>query len=169
MIAHGGADAGLFRGAVYESGALSAFPWTTADSNASELAFEGVAATLGCSNSSDKLACIRDVPFSTFYDTFNPANNGSQPALSAVIDGDLIADNPVKAMAEGRYVKVPTMLGHNMDEGALFTAVPFADNDTALITLLNGTASQIIANNSFISLSHSIFRQFVAIVSQYSI
>ena len=169
MIAHGGADEGLFRGAVYESGALSAFPWTTADSNSSDLAFEGVAASLGCSNSTDKLACIRDVPFSTFYDTFNPANNGSQPALSAVIDGDLIVDNPVKALVEGRYIKVPTMLGHNMDEGALFTAVPSADNDTALITLLNGTSSQIRTNNSFVSLSHSLLRQFAAIVSQYSV
>ena len=85
MIANGGTNAGLFRRAVYESGTLSAFPWTAAESNDSNLVFEGVAATLGCSNSTDKLACIRDVPFSTFYDTFNPANNGSQPALSAVM------------------------------------------------------------------------------------
>ena len=143
MIAHGGVDAGLFRGAIYESGALSAFPWDTPTSNSSNLIFDGVAATLGCSNSSDKLACIRDVPFTTFYDAFNPANNGSQPNVQATIDGDLIAENPVKALAEGKYVKVPTMIGHNMDEGALFTAVPSADNDTALIALLNSNSSKV--------------------------
>jgi cholinesterase len=122
IVAYGGRNDGLFRGAILESGGTTTQSWTTATSNASNTVFDSVAAQLGCATAASQLACLRNVPYDTIYNTFNPANNGTIPSSFPVIDGSFFVEHPVVSLTAGRFLQVPTIIGHNDDEGALFSA-----------------------------------------------
>lgn len=123
IVAYGGRDDGLFRAAILESGGTTTQSWTTSTSNASNAVFDGVAADLGCGTATSKLACLRSVPYQKIYDTFNPANNGTIPNSFPVIDDSFFVEHPVVSLMAGRFLQIPTIIGHNDDEGALFSAV----------------------------------------------
>jgi cholinesterase len=120
LVAYGGRNDNLFRAAILESGGTTTQTWTTATSNSSNQIFDGVVTTLGCASAASKLACLRDLPYATIYDAFNPANNGTIPGSFPVIDGSFFVENPVISLTAGRFLQVPTIIGHNDDEGALF-------------------------------------------------
>jgi cholinesterase len=144
LVAYGGRNDGLFRGAILESGSPPTQQWDTATSNASNAIFESVVTTLGCAGASDKLTCLRAVPYDTIYAAFNPANNGSEPTLFPVIDGTLIPENPVKAIVAGQYLQVPTIIGTNDDEGSLFAVFPpneLPNTDAEVNAYLAGTCN----------------------------
>jgi hypothetical protein len=68
-------------------------------------------------NTSASLDCLRALPFSEI----NAAVNGTAASpWPPMLDGDFIADYPVNQLADGRFVKVPVLIGANADEGSAF-------------------------------------------------
>ncbi|KAL0930156.1 carboxylesterase family protein [Colletotrichum truncatum] len=104
MMAYGGRDDGLFRGAILQSG--GAFPLTPPNTPAFQ----------------KKLDCIRKLPVETFKEEVGPSTGQS-------IDGDFSRTSIQRAIPEGRYLKVATIVGPNTDEGT--TSAPTGINTTA--------------------------------------
>lgn len=130
LIAYGGRDDHLFRGAISESGAPSTYDryQTPADW---QPYYDAVVEAAGCSSAADSLGCLRGVPVNTLYDIFNNASivpvhtlSGlSGPQFVQVIDGDFIQESATVQLQQGKFAKVPYLIGGNADEGTSF-AVP---------------------------------------------
>ncbi|EFX02028.1 carboxylesterase family protein [Grosmannia clavigera kw1407] len=114
LIAYGGRDDGLFRGAIGESGlpvGWSPRP-TTSDWQS---AYDAYINATGCSAAVDSLACLRAVPAATLSAVFN--STISRPAFEPVTDGDFLTQSGTTALRRGDFVKVPYLVGANFDEG----------------------------------------------------
>ena len=103
--------AGLFRGAIVESGAyaLAQSPLATA-----EAAGEVLAEQVGCGDQT--ASCLRAVPAAAF---FAPQGSGASP----VVDGKVLVQPIGAAFAAGEFNRVPVMEGSNRDEWRLFVAL----------------------------------------------
>ncbi|KAJ5175347.1 uncharacterized protein N7482_001224 [Penicillium canariense] len=69
----------------------------------------------GCTNSTDTLQCLRDLPYETIYSN---AYEGLE--WFATIDGIFLTEYPQISYREGKLAKVPILLGTNTDEGTSF-------------------------------------------------
>lgn len=118
---HTGRDDGLFRAAIAESGFGGTLPRFAGGFNATDLfqqTYNTFVSNTSCAstlNSSTSLDCLRALPF----DEINAALNGTF-LWAPMMDGDFIADYPVKQLADGRFPKIPIMIGTNTDEGTAF-------------------------------------------------
>ncbi|TDZ14146.1 putative secreted lipase [Colletotrichum orbiculare MAFF 240422] len=124
MMAYGGRDDGLFRGAILESG--GAFPLTLPDTASFQSTFDSLLSKTNCSSlvtagAEEKLACIRTLPVDVFR-----ANVGSSTGQS--VDGDFSRTSIQRALPDGKYLKVATIVGTNTDEGT--TSAPTGINTT---------------------------------------
>ena len=81
----------------------------------------------GCSNATDSLTCLRELPFFVLNNILNTTefNSGWNPTL----DGDFIARYTSLQLADGDFVHVPIISGANSDEGTAFG--PDGVNSTA--------------------------------------
>lgn len=131
MLAFGGRNDNLFRAAIMESGAPTTGLYGSATSASAESGYNTVVSQAGCSSASNKLACLRSLSFSTLYDALQ-STTFALNAFFPVIDGGFIASSPSKQLLNGQYIKIPTIQGHNDDEGALFSLSTDSnsDNDT---------------------------------------
>jgi len=122
MVTNGGDTEGLFRGAFMQSGA----PIPVADIAELQPFFDQMVNSTGCTNSSDKLECLRGVSEEQFQ-----AATDLVPSISSMmslnlafiprVDGRFLKDDPQKLVLEGSVAKVPFVNGNNDDEGTLFT------------------------------------------------
>jgi carboxylesterase type B len=97
--------AGLFSRAIMESGSCVSEPAATARANA--LSF---AAKAGCTVPATVVSCLRSKPEATLLD----ASSGYVPQF--VSGGPELPIPPARAIASGRFTKVPVLLGTNRDE-----------------------------------------------------
>jgi carboxylesterase type B len=107
MMAYGGRDDNLFRGAILQSG--GAFPLTGPNTTAFQSTFDSLISKTNCSalgnaTAEEKLECIRKLPVEVFR-----ASVGSATGQS--VDGDFSRTSIQRALPEGSYVKVPTIVG----------------------------------------------------------
>ncbi|KAF4901836.1 Lipase 1 [Colletotrichum fructicola] len=124
MMAYGGRNDGLFRGAILQSG--GAFPLTPPNTTAFQSTFDSLINETNCSSvvngsASDKLDCIRKLPVEEFR-----AKVGSSTGQS--VDGDFTRTSIQRALPAGQYIKIPTVVGTNTDEGT--TSAPTGINTT---------------------------------------
>ncbi|KAF2100500.1 alpha/beta-hydrolase [Rhizodiscina lignyota] len=106
LVAYGGRDDCLFRGAIMESGnPIPYFPLNGVDYY--QPLYDLLVNSTGCGNSTDTLQCLRGVPFESL---------NKNPAL----DGDFVQQYPSIQLAQGRFVHVPIIDGTNSDEGHSF-------------------------------------------------
>ncbi|KAF4829897.1 Lipase 1 [Colletotrichum siamense] len=124
MMAYGGRNDGLFRGAILQSG--GAFPLTPPNTTAFQSTFDSLVNGTNCSSAvngsaSDKLDCIRKLPVEEFR-----AKVGSSTGQS--VDGDFTRTSIQRALPAGQYIKIPTVVGTNTDEGT--TSAPIGINTT---------------------------------------
>jgi hypothetical protein len=129
MVAYGGRDDGLFRGAILQSG--GAFPLSYPNTTAYQKTFDGLITKTECSSLADALAeaqleCIRRLPIDVYR-----ASVGSSTGQS--IDGGFTPTSIQFAFPAGKYVKVATMVGGKRE-------LPFAENTCCLV--LMSTASK---------------------------
>jgi carboxylesterase type B len=82
---------------------------------------------VGCGNSTNKVQCLREVPFQTLNATMN-GTLSTTGGFNPVIDGDFTQDYGSRALSSGKFVKVPIIVGTNSDEGASFS--PYGINTT---------------------------------------
>lgn len=130
--AFGGRDDGLFRGLISESGADG-----NHIKNISSYAqvYNNITRLVGCDGQSDKLACLRKVPF----DTLNDAINKTGGSYGPIYDGDFIADYPSVQLAQGKFTKRPFLLGTNSDEGTLFAGGSNISSDAQIAASLRNS------------------------------
>ncbi|KAL6703109.1 hypothetical protein ACN47E_010171 [Coniothyrium glycines] len=127
LTAYGGRDDGLFRAAILQSG-NPIFYSAQGGLNRTQTAFDTIAGQVGCGNSTSKLQCLRAVSFATLNATMN-GTLSTTGGFNPVIDGDFTQDYGSRALANGKFVKVPIIVGANSDEGASFS--PYGINTTA--------------------------------------
>ncbi|CZR32235.1 uncharacterized protein FPRO_02047 [Fusarium proliferatum ET1] len=107
LIAYGGRDDGLFSAAIMESGNPYYSKLITRDED-KERSFKNLLATANCSKALDSLACLRSAPVSSLLEA------ASDPIS---IDGEILPESGATAMASGHFIKVPTIVGTNRNEG----------------------------------------------------
>jgi para-nitrobenzyl esterase len=109
----------LFHRAISESGGCTTRTPTAAEAAATATAF---ANDVGCGDAGDQLACLRALPAATLVDA-TQAEGGFIAAgfgFGPVVDGGFLPDQPRTLFDDGRFAKVPYILGSNSDEGTLF-------------------------------------------------
>lgn len=127
-------SAGLFSGAITESGPCSSALPTKSEAEAEGA---GIAAALGCSQSSSAAAvsCLRALTVPQILAVQNAITSQSSIAsLTAFfpnVDGVLIPQEPVLSLLFGQFNHVPLLMGTNHDEGRLFVALDFDLNPLA--------------------------------------
>ena len=107
MMAYGGRDDGLFRGAIMQSG--GAFPLELPDVASFQDTFDPLLTDTKCSSTlnssaSAQLDCIRSLPIDVFR-----ANAG--PKTGQSIDGDFTRTSIQFALPNGEYLKIPAIIG----------------------------------------------------------
>ncbi|POM57384.1 Triacylglycerol Lipase, partial [Phytophthora palmivora] len=120
LIAYGGRDDGLFRGAIMQSGSpVKYIPRAYTNASAWDVYYNNITAAANCSFANDTLDCLRQVPVDTLSGILNSSVVSSAP-WGPVVDGDYIQDTGPALLSEGKFVHVPILLGTNNDEGTAF-------------------------------------------------
>jgi para-nitrobenzyl esterase len=121
--------AGLFQRAISESGPCS-FPLPTRA--ASEASGTKFIEAVGCNGGTDAdtVECLRQLDVQAVLESQTPASQllSNPTALTQFfpnVDGAVIPQQPVLALALNQYNHVPVILGTNRDEGTLFVALAF--------------------------------------------
>ncbi|KAL4926378.1 carboxylesterase/lipase family protein [Aspergillus undulatus] len=118
LIAYGGRDDGLFRGAIMQSGgSITAGPGNTTEY---QVMYADIVEKVGCTSAPDTLQCLREVPFEELNAVFNGTGGGPAYGFSPSVDGDLLREWGSTQLDKHEFVKVPIIAGTNTDEGASF-------------------------------------------------
>lgn len=108
--AYDGDNEGLFRAAILESGGAVGPPLNGTDWY--QHMYDNLTASVGCSGAKDTLQCLREVPYQDI------AAYGYQGLeWFHVIDGSLIPRYGQQSLMQGKFAKIPIILGTNTDEG----------------------------------------------------
>ena len=118
LLAYGGRDDRLFRGAIMDSGG----PAGTQFTNATSIMYGSLVNLTGCSGAVESLDCLRKLPFSTLNKFFNSTSAAVPFKWGLVIDSDIITDIQSTQLKKGQFVNVPILTGTNTDEGTQFGA-----------------------------------------------
>lgn len=117
IIAYGGRDDNLFRGAIMQSGSVSGQYQTAEEAQPS---YDMIIAATNCSNATDSLNCLREVPVKILSDIFN-SSRATGFSTAASVDGDFLQQvSGYAQIKDGNFVKVPVLHGRNRDEGTDF-------------------------------------------------
>ncbi|KAH6880040.1 Alpha/Beta hydrolase protein [Thelonectria olida] len=116
LVAYDGNSDGLFRSAILESGSSVA---KFVGASAWQSYFDALLAKTGCDTATDKLDCLRELPWQTLNKIWNGTNplSVSSPTLSAVVDGDFMTGQGSRLLKDGKFARVPLLIGNNFDEG----------------------------------------------------
>ena len=123
LLAYGGRDDGLFQAAIAQSGSPAGFYQKTPEDV--KATWESIVNKTGCSDATDPISCLRGVSTEGYSDACNAT--ASFGAYQYTIDGDFLPDLFSKQLNEGKFVKVPLLIGTNTDEGTSFVTPPFPD------------------------------------------
>ncbi|KAF4120899.1 Carboxylesterase type B [Geosmithia morbida] len=120
LTAENGEDKGLFHGAIIQSGSFASM--LTIEQ--SQYQYDNLTSRLGCAGS-DSLSCLRGKTARELQEqNFNiPLPGGDNPPLYQwlpAIDNDFVTDYTYRAIAEGNYIRVPTIVGDDRNGGTVF-------------------------------------------------
>ncbi len=119
---------GLFHAAILESGTPYGITRYLRDAPAGEESMEQVgefiARRLGCDREPDVLSALRSRSVDEIMTASHPASPffGDGIRFGPVVDRWLIPDRPATLLADRRQLKVPVLVGSNLDEGTIFVA-----------------------------------------------
>ena len=118
----------LFHRAISESGGCTTRQRTAAEGAATAATF---AAAVGCASAADELACLRQVPPGALL-----AARGDL-AFGPLVDGGFLPDQARALFDDGKYARVPYILGTTADEGTiLFVGTPPVTTDAEYLAAL---------------------------------
>jgi carboxylesterase type B len=114
----------LFRAGIMDSG--SVIPADAVDCPKGQAVYDQVVSAAGCSGSADTLACLRTVDYTKFLNAVNSVPgilSYNSVALSYLPrpDGVVLTESPELLIEQGKYAKVPFIVGDQEDEGTLFS------------------------------------------------
>ncbi len=133
---------GLFSFALMESGGCAAS--TAADAQAFGAK---VVAAAGCGSASDVAACMRSLDTEAIISALPQPIDlaGKQGGYQPNVDGWVLPESPLDALAGGHYNHVPLVVGANSDETSrAVTAMNQSQYEQAVLALTGG--SQLVAN-----------------------
>ncbi|KAF2844915.1 carotenoid ester lipase-like protein precursor [Plenodomus tracheiphilus IPT5] len=110
LNAFDGANDGLFRAAILESGGAVGAPLNGTDWY--EKMYTNLTTSVGCEAANDTLQCLRGVP----YEKIAPFGYQGLEWFHT-IDGSFIPRYGQQSLAQGKFAKIPVILGTNTDEG----------------------------------------------------
>ncbi|EMD59087.1 hypothetical protein COCSADRAFT_176311 [Bipolaris sorokiniana ND90Pr] len=110
IAAYNGKNNGLFRAAILESGGAVGPPLNGTDWY--QKMYNNLTETVGCAGAKDTLQCLRDVPF----ETIAPYGYRGLEWFH-VIDGSFVPRYGQQSLKQGKFAKIPLILGTNTDEG----------------------------------------------------
>lgn len=119
LTAYGGRDDGLFRSAIQESGGMVS-SGRYGNASAWDAYYNNITQATNCSDASDTLACLREVPVDALSAVFNSSVTEEVPFWGGQIDGDFLEYSGTQHLLNGAFVKVPLLHGANFDEGTAF-------------------------------------------------
>lgn len=120
LVAYGGRDDQLFRGAIQESGGpVDTSPVLTAQDW--QPYYDNITRAVDCGAASDTLACLRTVPIETLAAVLNSSVTANVPRWGPSVDGDFLPNKTTSLLLAGRFVQVPLLHGRNHDEGTQFS------------------------------------------------
>jgi len=120
VIAYGGNNNNLFHRAIEQSGAPV---WFAPIGNVAlwQPQYDLIVNATNCTNRTNTLACLRSVPFedinSIFNSSLNIVGHDAPFEYGSVIDGDFIPKAHSVLLQEGKFARVPVLIGTNFDEG----------------------------------------------------
>ncbi|EJU00785.1 alpha/beta-hydrolase [Dacryopinax primogenitus] len=123
LLMYGGQNA-PFKRAILKSGSL--VPMAPSPAAYPQARFDKFVALVGCAEAVDKISCLRGVPNellaesvgnTTFWWTIKDL-----VLYAPQVDGWTLPDTPQNLLRQGRFAKVPIIVGDVMDEGAGFEA-----------------------------------------------
>ncbi|KAK7055871.1 carboxylic ester hydrolase [Favolaschia claudopus] len=111
----------LFRGAFLLSGS----PPTASTVADGQPAYNELVTANNCTEAKDTLECLRRIPFDDFKATVDNTTNlfsftSVQNVWRPRVDGNLIIQNPLLSVAQGKTAKVAVITGDADDEGTVF-------------------------------------------------
>ncbi|KAE8348664.1 Alpha/Beta hydrolase protein [Aspergillus coremiiformis] len=157
LLAYDGRDDGLFRAAIAQSGGpLGSAALVPLEEQ--ERMYQDVLNATGCTAAERSLECLRRAPVESLTAAFQ------RKFFFPVIDGEFITGFPSIALKQGKFVKVPLLIGCNLNEGTgyiasgAFGAVNHPTDLKAVVTgfgpgkyLTNQTQTEIV--NEYLRLS----------------
>lgn len=115
LVGFNGDNSDLFRAAILESGTMLGQPLqnnlTIAQEDGYQAMYDNITVTVGCSNATDTLACLRTVPYKSLFEAFKPQ------VYTPIVDGTFITRFPSESLALGKVADVAILIGANTDEG----------------------------------------------------
>ncbi|GKU09056.1 unnamed protein product [Fusarium langsethiae] len=128
LIAYGGRDDGLFRGAIMQSGGMAEkWPYNVANSKAyMEGLYKNLTETTGCSTEKSPLECLRRLPVAKLSKALNVTNTPVYPGSGlgpwlTVVDGDFLQDGPTESLEKRHFNKHVTIMYSTLtDEATVF-------------------------------------------------
>ncbi|TCD66642.1 hypothetical protein EIP91_001110 [Steccherinum ochraceum] len=122
LVVNGGNAEGLFRGAVMQSGSPNSL---SDDPILAQSLYDGLVNKTGCTNSTDTLDCLRQVPAAQISSAMSAtpglfANGSLHLAWQPRVDGKFITDLPGRLAANGSIARVPFIGADVDDEGTIF-------------------------------------------------
>jgi acetylcholinesterase len=108
--AYDGENEGLFRAAILESGSAVGPPLNGTEWY--QNMYDNLTKSVGCDGANDTLECLRDVP----YQVIAPYGYTGLEWFHS-IDGSFISRYGQESLMQGKFAKIPIILGTNTDEG----------------------------------------------------
>lgn len=125
LIAYGGRNDDLFRGAIMQSGScLQRWPyWIKNTTSYTEELYHNLTIATGCSTVVRPFQCLQELPIKKLVEALNTTETwmpgtGLGPFI-VEYDGDFIQEYPSSLIRDGQFVKVPIIYGTNTDEGTV--------------------------------------------------
>ncbi|KAJ5273522.1 hypothetical protein N7478_008647 [Penicillium angulare] len=130
LVTNGGDNEGLFRAAIMDSGNAIGPPYNGTEWH--QPMYNRIVDRAGCSNATNTLECLRNLQYTTFYDS---AYEGLE--WFATIDKAFITQYPQISYREGKIAQVPILLGTNTDEGTSFGTTGVNTDEEAIQQLIS--------------------------------
>lgn len=150
----------LFRAAIMNSG--SVIPADPVDCPKGQVVYDTVVQAAGCKGTADTLACLRGLPYQTYLKAANSVPgllSHTSVALSYLPrpDGTFLTESPDILILNGKYARVPFIIGDQEDEGTLF----------ALFQSYIKTPADAVKYLTTIFFSHATEAQMTELVNTY--
>lgn len=104
--------------------------------------YDNVTETVGCSKATDTLACLRHVPYKTFYDAVSPFS------IYPILDGDFLTRLPSESFEKGLIADVAILAGTNTDECTAFAPRRMTSMNERITPALALALGRILDNDS---------------------
>lgn len=144
----------LFRAAIQNSGSPSAS--SAVNSPASQASYDAIVRDAGCSNSTNTLRCLREVPYETYAAAVNPASGAARvfgPGFDPT--DNFMPVSSIDAIRAGNFSRVPLIQGTQEDEGTV---------NVFRLPGVNGTAGVVdfLARGRASTVNRTIIEKFVS-------